>query len=417
MTRKIVSKLLVTLIIIGFVLGFIKQNIPSLYSVLTYLDEAFILILFIYNIKEIVIKHRVILLLTILYILVGFIGGLIQGAPLNILAFGSFISTKSFILYMAISVIPFKSKDIDRVFKVLDWMFPFIYISLILDLVIGPSFRETLNLGAGDIRMGIRAIGGLFSHLSVMAFAGMLYYLIYSFIRVNKMKKILSLAMIFLPIKIKEIFAFILTYFMSKFKKISVKVIVSSLVVFMGVFTAYQYYLPDHYNTYFNTDNTDNVARLAMIATSIEIAKDRFPLGEGCGRFGGTISSQYYSPVYHKYGIDNIWGLQEDSEFNFIQDTFWPMILGESGILGLMVYIGILIAIFKNVITDYFEKKTMYNQFVVYMLTFFLIASAANPVFVNSPHNLVLFGIFGMMNGYARCTYFLHIRRKKTVSS
>ena len=75
-------------------------------------------------------------------------------------------------------------------------------------------------------------------------------------------------------------------------------------------------------------------ARIALYNTSVLIARDRFPFGVGLGRYGSGTSRDPYSPVYHEYGLDKIDGLSPQHSA-FISDTFWPRILGETGVIGL----------------------------------------------------------------------------------
>ena len=80
------------------------------------------------------------------------------------------------------------------------------------------------------------------------------------------------------------------------------------------------------------------VARVALHQASFQIAKDNFPLGAGLASFGSYASRVYYSDTYHQYGLSSIWGLGPQYPA-FIMDTFWPMVLGEGGIVTLIPYL------------------------------------------------------------------------------
>jgi O-antigen ligase len=83
-------------------------------------------------------------------------------------------------------------------------------------------------------------------------------------------------------------------------------------------------------------------ARVALWRTSIQISKDRFPFGTGLGTFGGAVSQDYYSPVYYQYGLNTVYGLQPgitSEEQDFATDTHWPYVLGETGVIGLIMYV------------------------------------------------------------------------------
>ena len=75
--------------------------------------------------------------------------------------------------------------------------------------------------------------------------------------------------------------------------------------------------------------------RSALYRTSLLIGRDYFPLGAGFGRFGSTVTKTEYSPVYYDYGLDAIRGLRPDDPAA-ASDTFWPRILGETGVFGLL---------------------------------------------------------------------------------
>jgi hypothetical protein len=85
-------------------------------------------------------------------------------------------------------------------------------------------------------------------------------------------------------------------------------------------------------------------ARIALYETAVRIGMDEFPLGVGLGRYASWVSRIEYSEVYQRYGLDTIYGLSPANPM-FINDTFWPQILGETGVVGLAAY-GVLVAWF-----------------------------------------------------------------------
>jgi hypothetical protein len=84
------------------------------------------------------------------------------------------------------------------------------------------------------------------------------------------------------------------------------------------------------------------VARNVMLKTSFVIGFDNFPLGAGFGRFGGWIAALYYSPVYYEYGLNNVYGLSE-LQPSFLQDVFWPHVIGELGFVGGAFFVGAMV--------------------------------------------------------------------------
>jgi hypothetical protein len=84
--------------------------------------------------------------------------------------------------------------------------------------------------------------------------------------------------------------------------------------------------------------------RVALYFGSLAIGRDEFPLGTGIGRFGSFMSRAEYSPVYAEYGMDRMYGIAERWPIA-VTDAFWPMILGEAGVLGLLgavLFFGVL---------------------------------------------------------------------------
>lgn len=101
-------------------------------------------------------------------------------------------------------------------------------------------------------------------------------------------------------------------------------------------------------NVFLNTE--EGIApRLLFINTSIEIFISKFPFGIGPGYFGSALANMFYSPLYVDLGWSNIRGFGENSSTNFLNDTFWPMIIAQYGFLGLLV----VLKMFKFFIYDY----------------------------------------------------------------
>ena len=85
-------------------------------------------------------------------------------------------------------------------------------------------------------------------------------------------------------------------------------------------------------------------ARFALYRGSVQIAVDHAPLGGGLGRFGSWLSRDPYSPLYYEYGLSDIRGLKPTGP-TAATDTFWPQILGELGVIGLIGYAAFIVAL------------------------------------------------------------------------
>lgn len=81
--------------------------------------------------------------------------------------------------------------------------------------------------------------------------------------------------------------------------------------------------------------NNGALARPMTYKTSIDILQDYFPFGPGMGTFATNGAWKYYSPLYHEYHLDTIWGL--DRGGGFICDAFYPT-LAQYGIVGVILF-------------------------------------------------------------------------------
>ena len=83
------------------------------------------------------------------------------------------------------------------------------------------------------------------------------------------------------------------------------------------------------------------MARGQFAINSLDIAKKNLPFGSGFGTFGSRLAQINYSPLYYKYRMMTTVGMAP-SHPSYACDTFFPMILAESGWLGFAAYLGML---------------------------------------------------------------------------
>lgn len=87
----------------------------------------------------------------------------------------------------------------------------------------------------------------------------------------------------------------------------------------------------------FQTDDQE-IARPATYETGIKIMfKDYIPFGSGLGSFGTAAAAKEYSPLYYKYQLNTIWGLNPENPM-FLADAFYPT-LAEFGLVGLFFFL------------------------------------------------------------------------------
>lgn len=87
----------------------------------------------------------------------------------------------------------------------------------------------------------------------------------------------------------------------------------------------------------FQTDDQE-IARPATYETGMKIMfHDYIPFGSGLGSFGTAAAAKEYSPLYYKYQLNTIWGLDPSNPM-FLADAFYPT-LAEYGIVGLFFFL------------------------------------------------------------------------------
>lgn len=388
---------------------FFKENvpIPLLNTIINVVDElSIIMILLITLIKLETIINKKILVSLILFIIVGIIGNINHNSSLSVVAQGSFNTVKPIILFWCLCQYDFSWDDFHDFMRFYLYFFPIIVVSYIFDILM-PGFRNLIGIKAqlDDYRMGIRCIGGLFSRYTYAVVYGILYFLYFTFYepQYHIWKKIFSVLMIVGGIRMKDIFAFCMSSILLLFNRLKASVCVIIFTIGCSLFYVYTIAMPEHYSLYFQSDEDGNVARVVLGYTSFKIAEDNFPFGVGFGMFGSPISRQYHSNIYNIYGIDKVYGLDFDHDGGmYMCDSFWPMIIGETGYIGTIMYVIILIIAFMPFLKNFFNDTKNPNSLIPsFLFISFLITSIGKPVFTGPPHSLLLWGLGGMF--YSLC--------------
>ena len=85
-------------------------------------------------------------------------------------------------------------------------------------------------------------------------------------------------------------------------------------------------------------DDAQEMARPLTYETGMKIMfKDYIPFGSGLGSFGTSAAAKEYSPLYYKYQLDDVWGLNPENPM-FLADAFYPT-LAEFGVVGLFFFL------------------------------------------------------------------------------
>lgn len=238
-------------------------------------------------------------------------------------------------------------------------------------------------LGSVTYRYGILSLKLIYSHPTVLVAVCVLIYAVLisvsKYVKFNWLYVFIILLIMCGTLRVKALVAaltFIIVSILVIKCRIRIKLFVLIIIGLVGFMLAWNqiYY-------YFFSDVQGDSARYQLLITSFSIASDFFPFGTGFGTFASYYSGVNYSPIYSIYGINNVYGLVE-GKTTFISDSFWPMILGQTGVLGLLCYVFALIVLFSR-IQRLRKVSNSYYASALCVIIYILIASTSESAFVH----------------------------------
>lgn len=138
----------------------------------------------------------------------------------------------------------------------------------------------------------------------------------------------------------------IFSYYFSKHKRFSVGIII--LLILMSVVLG-KYQIDEYLSQ-------ENSPRYTLYKYGFETANKYFPLGSGFASYGSNMAGEYYSDLYREYGFNDKYGMNE-KDGSFLNDNYWPMVMGQFGWIGLSLLIFIVFEFYQIVINKDIENK------------------------------------------------------------
>ena len=398
-------------------------------EIVNILDEIFLLfygiIALFYCIKNKKVNKVTfsIFIMSIVYFIIGCISG-IKNSNYEFfsLLMGGLLMIKTYILVFSVSNVPVSKESLKYIIEALKSA-AFVCAAIgIFNFILPSYYLKIFTFGFIDSRMGLPSVMSLFIHPGqfgwFMLFIALYYFSIFIINR-NKKKYIFSFfffaLMALLSLKVKVIIGILVVMIVYVFiiekRKVKFKYILFTVGLISIIWVFFGKLISENYRTYFTQTETIS-ARYALSHTSIDILQDYFPLGVGFAKFGSWFARVNYSEIYYEYGIDNVYGLRPSEPF-FATDTFWPVVLGETGFLGMVVYLLILVNIFIKLNSRFkFDKNNFYYLFVLLIFIQALVESMGEQIFNSSPQNIILGFIIGMAmsrrKGYNEKNSILH---------
>lgn len=187
-----------------------------------------------------------------------------------------------------------------------------------------------------------------------------------------------------------EFILFVFIGFCWKKARISLKLVIPLLLVaVLSIFINW-----NKFSIYFISGVDSGVARSLLYFNAFSILRDFFPFGSGFGSYATDTSGKYYSDMYYAYDLNTVYGLSESdygTEDDFFSDTFYPVLIGEFGLIGMVLFTFFWIKRYYRISHDSFRIK-----FFSFLLFFILVESIASPTFVTMT-SLPLMFIIAMM--------------------
>ncbi|UZT05370.1 hypothetical protein ONV75_12325 [Clostridium sp. LQ25] len=338
------------------------------------------------RLKSILQKEKELLILLVIIIIIGVIGNIRTGYQQNIIAIlKDIFSISKFILIYISSLLLFNKINKDLLLnKLVKRLRVYVIIFFIFALI-----NLFFNIGMGyDVRYGIRSYKFLYSHPTYLVFSIILIICIFiaQGSKKNNIYVYVSLIILATTARSKALIFILLYFFMNFIMRNLEKVKLKQLLLFIAISCTLASKKIIEYFSYGYMS-----ARPALYLTGLKLVKDCFPVGSGFGTFASSISAKYYSNIYVKYHLNMVWGMSKDN-YSYIADTFWPYIYGQFGILGFIIFLIILLNIYKSMKHRYMYSNNKIKA--VNLLTIYLIISSiAEAIFIDSTGTFIFLAL------------------------
>lgn len=315
-------------------------------SYISVIDEILIAFLLAYKFsRKIKIQRweKQYLLIIVIWGIWGCLSGAIRGVDIGITLSGMMFQLKNYLIVFTVAGIRWTRNDIRKIFKALKYIY-----SLVIVLGFVFYFFPSIALFKNILMTSIFNQEALFATLMVPV--GIYAFVMY--IQKGEKKQLLLLGVVFTGLifatTIKNIISlFLVCVIYLATQKGKRRKIYFILFGMMGLIVASPYIISlfsDEIAVNFVASNAINRPRWMLYRYGYKIAKDFFPFGSGFGTYATSVSyNNYYSDIYELYGINTRYGFRKGEAW-FLQDTYWPAVLGESGFIS-VIFVAMLLII------------------------------------------------------------------------
>lgn len=374
-----------------------SQTLSKLNSVFLYSDEMSVVCLLMYMImnrpfKDSTSYEKGFFVLYGIFVTIGLIGNFVSGMQSHAVAialgiFGCLKFTATFFIILYYYPLP-KAQSIEK--RLMRWMQIGLLITILFYFfnLLWKVDKESFSFA----RYGIPALT-FFCHPSNIAsvscaFASFFYYKHIQG-KCSYIWVIMSMVTCALSLRAKAVaIVLVFLYALIFFKK---RISVIPLVVLIGIVTVIVWPSIEYYYL------QESASRAVLLRTSLDIAKNGFPIGSGFNTFGTMLSGRYYSGIYYQYGLSNRWGFSPNA-YSFLTDGGYATIIAEFGWIGFVVFLGMILLFICSVSK---RLRIRCNKIPILLLIIYMLLAQTNEQSMASNYAPLYAALLAIeMNGY-----------------
>lgn len=399
-------------------------------SVLGSVDElAVVMALVVFSVRRLVLRGSVRCMGAYwffgAFFVLGLVSSLVNSVPVSVWGLGAFLLLKGPLLALGIMQLDWQRDDLRPVVRVGTVVLVVILLSAVVNAAAPESWNSLVGRAPVSYRLGIPSLTGVFDHpVGLGSTMGMAFLAVLAYHRIVarsvgtwvlmaatglagvltfRRKSIASTALVALAGRL---------WLPGHKAKAAVTIGILVPVVLILGWQPITQVIATSYHEYF--DNIGVTARTLMTIDSVKLALAAFPLGVGFGRYGSAVAASTYSPLYVDLGYQRIYGMGEGERGGFLTDTFWPSVLAETGVLGLVCYVAGLLLLLRpswNLMRRHTHPRVRWLGMVgVSWMAQMFIESLVAPVFTGPP----MFGPVFMVLGISAAVHLWEDGRLQT---
>lgn len=365
----------------------------SFTKILTFYDEFLTVLSCIYivsHFNKLYVYERKIILFFSIFLFAGACGTInnkfqtrLTPLALNVLGWTKFISVFIYSNHLG-EKLSFLSKR-----KIISKMNFFFQVLIVVAFIFGIA-NLFFNIGMSNgHRMGIRCYSFIYDKAQTLSNS---FYTIFFFLllglRNSRTKKqqlvakcIIIMALMTWAFTLRSrafvfimLFSFLFMWMIVLKKKFKTNVVTLALIALCSLFVASEK-LED-------TFENDAHPRAILLGYGVKTMREYFPFGGGLGTYGTDVACKYYSQLYYKYGFNKLWKLNP-WDYTYAHDTYWPAVMGECGMIGLICMFCALLYVGKEIFRKY-ENHPVNKMLFLFLIISQIMASIPTSVFFQS---------------------------------